>query len=259
MKDLRKLLTHIPERPAKPRKVGLTMVMDKGLSLREAEDFASAGSEYTDFVKLGFGTSVITPDVDKKINTYHKAGMTVYLGGTLFEAFIIRGLFREYVDLLKSNGITMVEVSDGSYEFDHSKKLDYIKRLSQDFTVVSEVGSKKKNVIFTPEEWVAMMKSELEAGSVKVIAEARETGTIGIYNDDGSVNSDLINSISNHIGLDNVLWEAPQKSQQAWFILNFGANVNLGNIAPHEIISLESLRLGLRSDTFFSFLPSDLK
>jgi len=235
------------------------MVMDKGLSLREAEDFASAGSEYTDFVKLGFGTSVITPDVDKKINTYHKAGMTVYLGGTLFEAFIIRGLFREYVDLLKSNGITMVEVSDGSYEFDHSKKLDYIKRLSQDFTVVSEVGSKKKNVIFTPEEWVDMMKSELEAGSVKVIAEARETGTIGIYNDDGSVNSDLINSISNHIGLDNVLWEAPQKSQQAWFILNFGANVNLGNIAPHEIISLESLRLGLRSDTFFSFLPSDLK
>ncbi|MCJ7820740.1 MAG: phosphosulfolactate synthase, partial [Bacteroidales bacterium] len=142
MKDVRKLLTHIPERPAKPRKVGLTMVMDKGLSLREAEDFASAGSEYTDFVKLGFGTSVITPDVDKKIIAYHKAGMTVYLGGTLFEAFIIRGLFGEYVDLLKSYGITMVEVSDGSYEFDHSEKLDYIKRLSQDFTVVSEVGSK---------------------------------------------------------------------------------------------------------------------
>lgn len=235
------------------------MVMDKGLSLREAEDFASVGSEYTDFVKLGFGTSVITPDVDKKINAYHKAGMTVYLGGTLFEAFIVRGLLGEYVDLLKSYGITMVEISDGSYEFDHREKLDYIKRLSQDFTVISEVGSKKKNVIFTPEEWVDMMKSELDAGSVKVIAEARETGTVGIYNDDGSVNADLINSISTHIGLDNVLWEAPQKSQQAWFILNFGANVNLGNIAPHEIISLESLRLGLRGDTFFSFLPSDLK
>ena len=259
MKDLRKLLTHIPDRPAKPRKEGLTMVMDKGLSLREAEDFASVGSEYTDFVKLGFGTSVITPDVDKKIKTYHNAGMKVYMGGTLFEAFIIRGMFREYVELLKSSVITMVEVSDGSYEFDHSEKHGYIKKLSVDFTVISEVGSKKKNVIYTPEQWVDMMKSELDAGSVKVIAEARETGTVGIYNDDGSVNSDLISAISNHIGFHNVLWEAPQKSQQAWFILNFGANVNLGNIAPHEIISLESLRLGLRGDTFFSFLPADLK
>src|SRR5512133_2459911 len=259
MKDLRKLLTHIPERPAKPRNEGLTMVMDKGLSLREAEDFASVGSEYTDFVKLGFGTSVLTPDVEKKIQAYHKAGMKVYLGGTLFEAFVARGLFNEYVDLLKSAGITMSEVSDGSFEFEHKQKLDYIRKLSKDFTVISEVGSKKKNVIFTPEQWVEMMKAELDAGSVKVIAEARETGTVGIYNDDGSVNSDLINAISEHIGFHNVLWEAPQKSQQAWFILNFGANVTLGNIEPYEIIPLESLRLGLRGDTFFSFLPEELK
>ncbi len=259
MKDLRKLLTHIPDRPAKPRNEGLTMVMDKGLSLREAEDFASVGSEYTDFVKLGFGTSLITPDVEKKILLYHKAGMKVYLGGTLFEAFIARGMFDEYVDLLKSSGITMVEVSDGSFDFEHKKKLDYIRKLSLDFTVISEVGSKKKNVVFSPDQWVEMMRAELDAGSVRVIAEARETGTVGIYNDDGSVNSGLINSISKHIGFNNVLWEAPQKSQQAWFILNFGANVNLGNIAPYEIIPLESLRLGLRGDTFFSFLPAELK
>lgn len=259
MKNVRKLLTHIPERPEKPRKEGLTMVMDKGLSLREAENFAEVGSEYTDFVKLGFGTSVITPDVDIKIKTYHKAGMTTYLGGTLFEAFVIRGLFNEYVDLLHSSGIKMAEISDGSYEIDHKKKLEYIKTLSRDFTVISEVGSKKKNIVYTPDQWVDMMKSELDAGSVKVIAEARETGTIGIYNDDGSVNLDLINAISKQIGFDNVLWEAPQKSQQAWFILNFGANVNLGNIAPSEIISLESLRLGLRGDTFFSFLPQEMK
>ena len=259
MKNVRQLLTHIPERPAKPRKEGLTMVMDKGLSLREAENFAAVGSEYTDFVKLGFGTSVITPDVDKKIRAYHKAGMTTYLGGTLFEAFVIRGMFSQYVDLLKSSGIKMAEISDGSYEIDHHKKLEYIRELSRDFTVISEVGSKKKNIVYTPDQWVDMMKSELDAGSVKVIAEARETGTIGIYNDDGSVNLELINTISKQIGFNNVLWEAPQKSQQAWFILNFGANVNLGNIAPYEIIALESLRLGLRGDTFFSFLPQEMK
>jgi len=259
MKRAAQILTYIPERPSKPRNDGLTMVMDKGLSLREAEDFASVGSEYVDFVKLGFGTSVITPDVDKKIKTYHKAGMTVYFGGTLFEAFIIRGLYKDYVELLRETGVKMVEVSDGSYEFDHSEKLEYIRKLSKEFTVISEVGSKKKNVVFTPAQWVEMMKAELEAGSVKVIAEARESGTIGIYNDDGSVNLDLINAISREIGFSKVLWEAPLKQQQAWFIVNFGANVNLGNIAPNEIIALESLRLGLRSDTFFSFLPDSLK
>ncbi len=259
MKRAAQILTHIPERPTKPRIDGLTMVMDKGLSLREAEDLAAVGSEYVDFVKLGFGTSVITPDVDRKIKTYHEAGMTVYFGGTLFEAFIIRGLYKDYVELLRETGIKMVEVSDGSYEFDHSEKLDYIRRLSKEFTVISEVGSKKKNIVFTPAQWVEMMKAELEAGSVKVIAEARESGTIGIYNDDGSVNLDLINAISREIGFSNVLWEAPLKQQQAWFIVNFGANVNLGNIAPNEIIALESLRLGLRSDTFFSFLPENLK
>jgi phosphosulfolactate synthase len=259
MKNVRDLLTHIPERPSKPRNEGLTMVMDKGLSLREAEDLAGVGSEYVDFVKLGFGTSVITPDADKKIKIYQKAGLTVYLGGTLFEAFIIRGMYKEYVELLKESGITMVEISDGSYEFEHSEKLDYIRKLSKEFTVISEVGSKKKNIVYTPAQWVEMMKSELEAGSVKVIAEARESGTIGIYNDDGSVNLGLITAISEEIGFHNVLWEAPMKSQQAWFILNFGANVNLGNIAPNEIIALESLRLGLRSDTFFSFLPADMK
>ncbi len=235
------------------------MVMDKGLSIREAEDFAAVGGEYVDFVKLGFGTSVITPGVDRKIKIYHEAGMTVYLGGTLFEAFIIRGLFKEYIELLKESGVRMVEISDGSYEFEHSDKLEYIRKLSGEFTVISEVGSKKKNIVYTPGQWVEMMKAELEAGSVKVIAEARESGTIGIYNDDGSVNLGLIKTISKEIGFENVLWEAPLKQQQAWFITNFGANVNLGNIAPNEIIALESLRLGLRSDTFFSFLPEEMR
>jgi phosphosulfolactate synthase len=253
------LLPFLPERPIKPRNSGITMVMDKGLSIREAEDFMSVGSEYTDYVKLGFGTSLITPGFEKKIAFYKKSGVIPYFGGTLFEAFIIRNMFREFIDFIDKYEIEMVEVSDGSYDFEHKRKLDYISRLAERGTVISEVGSKKKDVIYTPEEWVAMMKTELKAGSVKVIAEARESGTTGIYNEDGSINNKIISGISEHVKLENVIWEAPLKSQQAWFIKNFGANVNLGNIAPHEIIPLESLRLGLRGDTFFQFLPENLK
>jgi phosphosulfolactate synthase len=256
---MKTILPFIPDRPAKPRNSGLTMVMDKGLSVREAEDFMSVGSEYTDFVKLGFGTSLITPGFENKLKIYKKAGCIPYFGGTLFEAFVIRNMFNEYMGLLDKHEIELVEVSDGSYDIDHNKKLEYISILAKRGTVISEVGSKKKDVIYTPDEWVEMMKSELNAGSVKVIAEARESGTIGIYNDDGSVNTSLIREISEHVKLENVIWEAPLKTQQAWFIKHFGSNVNLGNIAPNEIIPLETLRLGLRGDTFFQFLPDNLK
>jgi phosphosulfolactate synthase len=256
---MKKVLPFLPERPEKPRDSGLTMVMDKGLSIREAEDFMSVGRKYTDYVKLGFGTSMVTPGFSKKISVYKKAGVIPYFGGTLFEAFVIRNMFREYVKFLDKYKIDLVEVSDGSYDIDTEKKLEYIRKLSKHRTVISEVGSKKKEVVYTPEQWVAMMKAELDAGSVKVIAEARESGTTGIYNEDGSVNNSIINAISQYVKLENVIWEAPMKSQQAWFIKHFGANVNLGNIAPNEIIPLETLRLGLRGDTFFQFLPDELK
>jgi len=256
---MNKVLPFLPERPSKPRNSGITMVMDKGLSIREAEDFMSVGSEYTDYVKLGFGTSLITPGFEKKIAIYKKAGTKPYFGGTLFEAFVIRDMFRDYMEFLDKNEIEVVEVSDGSYDIEHSRKLDYISKLAEKVTVISEVGSKKKEVVYSPEEWVAMMKAELNAGSVKVIAEARESGTTGIYNEDGSINNEIISGIAEHVKLENVIWEAPLKSQQAWFIKHFGANVNLGNIAPTEIIPLESLRLGLRGDTFFQFLPDQLK
>lgn len=248
----------MPERPSKPRSEGMTMVMDKGLSVREAEDFMSVGSEYTDLVKLGFGTSLITPNLAEKIGVYRKAGCVPYFGGTLFEAFIVRNMFREFVDFIDKYEINLVEVSDGSYDIEHSRKLEYIRLLAERGTVISEVGSKKKDVIYTPDQWVDMMKSELDAGSSKVIAEARESGTIGIFNDDGSVNTPLVNRISEQVRLGNVIWEAPLKSQQAWFIRHFGPEVNLGNIAPSEIIPLETLRLGLRGDTFFQFLPESL-
>ena len=256
---MKTILPYIPERPSKPRNYGLTMVMDKGLSLREAEDFMSVGSEYTDYVKLGFGTSIITPGYEKKISLYKNSGTIPYFGGTLFEAFIIRGMYDDFVRLISENGIELVEISDGSYDIDHAEKLGYIKKLSKIVTVISEVGSKKKEVVYSPDEWVSMMKTELQAGSVKVIAEARESGTTGIYNEDGTINNRIIDAISEHVKLENVIWEAPMKSQQAWFIKHFGANVNLGNIAPTEIIPLESLRCGLRGDTFFQFLPGNLK
>jgi phosphosulfolactate synthase len=256
---MKNILPFMPERPPKPRNSGITMVMDKGLSIREAEDFMSVGNEYTDFVKLGFGTSLITPGFEKKIALYKRSGAIPYFGGTLFEAFIIRNMFKEYVEFLDRHEIEFVEVSDGSYDIDHNRKLEYISRLAERGTVISEVGSKKKEVVYSPDEWVDMMKAELKAGSVKVIAEARESGTTGIYNEDGSINNEIIDAISEHVKLENVIWEAPLKSQQAWFIKHFGANVNLGNIAPNEIIPLESLRLGLRGDTFFQFLPDDLK
>ena len=255
---MKHLLPYIPDRPVKPRKTGLTMVMDKGLSIREAEDFMSVGSEYTDLVKLGFGTSLLTPGLEKKIRVYKNAGCIPYFGGTLFEAYVVRNMFREYIDLLDKYEINMVEVSDGSFDIEHERKLDYIARLASRGTVISEVGSKKKDVVYSPVEWASMMKSELEAGSEKVIAEARESGTIGIYNDDGSVNMPVIKAISENVNLENVIWEAPIKTQQVWFIKHFGANVNLGNISPNEIIPLESLRCGLRGDTFFQFLPEEL-
>jgi len=247
-------LPEMPDRTTRPRSTGFTMVMDKGLSIREAEDLMSVGSNYIDYLKLGFGTSVFTPGVKEKVKVYESAGVKVYLGGTLFEAYVVRGRFNEYMDLMDELGINTVEVSDGSYEMDQDMKNEYIRELAGKYHVLSEVGSKKKDVVYSPEEWVSMMASELKAGSVRVIAEARESGTTGIYKDDGSINFVLIEKLSEEVGLDSIIWEAPLKSQQAWFIKQFGANVNLGNIAPNEIIALESLRNGLRGDTFFTFI-----
>jgi phosphosulfolactate synthase len=248
-------LPDLPERPIKPRKSGLTMVMDKGLSLGEAENMVSAAHQLIDFVKLGFGTSLITNKLEEKISVYHAAGIRVYLGGTLFEAFVERNLIDDYLRLVDRLKLQTVEISDGCITIGHDEKLSFIHRISQNFQVLSEVGSKDADVHFSPQAWVNMMKNELQAGSFKVIAEARESGNVGIYNSSGKAETDIIDSISGNIEPDKIIWEAPQKAQQVWFIKKFGANVNLGNIASNEIIALETLRLGLRGDTFHDFLP----
>lgn len=247
-------LNNIPERNSKPRQAGITMVMDKGLSVREAEDMVSGSGPYIDIVKFGFGSSYITPNLEKKIAVYKTAGIPVYFGGTLLEAFIIRNKFEDYIKLLEKFKITHAEVSDGSITLKHGEKCEYIRKLSKYVTVISEVGSKEEGIIIHPVKWIDMMQKELEAGVWKVIAEARESGTVGIYRPNGKAHVVLINKITSKIPVEKIIWETPQKSQQAYFIKHFGANVNLGNIATNDVIALESLRLGLRSDTFFQFL-----
>jgi len=253
------LLPLIPERTQKPRTTGIAMVMDKGLSIREAEDFVSVCADLTDFVKLGFGTSVVTPGVKEKVRMYQDAGIKVYVGGTLFEAFLIRGRYDDYLRYIDNLGLDTIEISDGSMVIEHSKKCEYIHELSKKYTVLSEVGAKEAGILIAPARWIEMMKTELDSGAFKVIAEARESGTVGIYHPSGKAHTVLINKIHSVIESNRILWEAPLKSQQAWFIQHFGANVNLGNIAPNDIIPLETLRLGLRGDTFFQFLPEEYK
>jgi phosphosulfolactate synthase len=247
-------LNQIPDRTQKPRQNGLTMVMDKGLSLREAEDFLSTSADLTDLLKLGFGTSFVTPNLQTKIDLYKQAGIATYFGGTLFEAYVIRNQFEDYLRLLDKTGITHAEVSDGSIDMNHDEKCEYIRILSKHVTVLSEVGSKDDEKIIPPYEWIEQMESELSAGVWKVIAEARESGTVGIFRGTGEVRSGLVAEIIRKIPLESILWEAPQKAQQVWFIKLYGANINLGNIAPNELIALETLRLGLRGDSFHFFL-----
>jgi phosphosulfolactate synthase len=247
-------LSQIPDRTVKPRDSGMTMVMDKGLSLRQVEDFLEVAGAYTDIVKLGWATSYVTPNLKDKLKLYREADIPVYFGGTLFEAFIIRNQYDDYCRMLDTFQLEYAEVSDGSITIEHDIKCEYISKLSKQVTVISEVGSKDVQKIFAPYKWIQLMKAELEAGSWKVIAEARESGNVGIYRDSGEVRQGLIDEILTQIPAETIIWEAPQKAQQVWFIKLVGSNVNLGNIAPADMIPLETLRLGLRSDTFDHFL-----
>ncbi len=250
-------LNQIPERTSKPRTNGISMIMDKGLSVRETEDFLSVADEYTDIIKLGWITSGVTPNLTEKLAVYREHNIPVYFGGTLLEAFYIRGQFDDFCRQLDKYKMGHVEVSDGSIDISQDKKCDLISTLAKNFYVLSEVGSKSTDKIIPPYKWVEMMRRELDAGSKMIIAEARESGTVGMFRSDGEVRTDLIEEILQDIPAEKILWEAPQKSQQAWFVKLLGSNVNLGNIAPNEAIPLETLRLGLRGDTFFTFLDKD--
>lgn len=247
-------LTNIPVRTAQPRTSGLTMVMDKGLSINEVHNFMSVAGPHTDIVKLGFGTSFVTPNLREKINVYHSYNVPIYFGGTLFEAFLIRNQFDDYIAMCKDFGVSYVEVSDGSVSIPHAEKCGYIEKLTKHATVLSEVGSKDAAHIIPPYKWIELMRAELEAGSSYVIAEAREAGNVGIYRGTGEVREGLVQEILTQIPEEKIIWEAPQKAQQLYFLELIGCNVNLGNIAPYEVIPLEAMRIGLRGDTFELFL-----
>ncbi|HEV7348927.1 phosphosulfolactate synthase [Telluribacter sp.] len=247
-------LSQVPDRSVQPRDKGITMVMDKGLSIREVEDMLSVATTYIDIVKLGWATSFVTPNLSEKLAVYRSANVPVYFGGTLFEAFIVRNQFDDYRRLLDKYGLQHAEVSDGSLEMPQDVKCEYISTLAKQVTVLSEVGSKDEEKIIPPYKWIQLMKAELEAGAWKVIGEAREAGTVGLFRSSGEVRQGLVEEILTQIPFEKILWEAPQKEQQVWFVKLLGTDVNLGNIAPHEIIPLETIRLGLRGDTFNHFL-----
>lgn len=247
-------LKNIPKRTSQPRENGLTMVMDKGLGVREAEDLVESSAPYIDIIKLGFGSSLITPNLERKLDVYRNAGIPVYFGGTLLEAFLQRDQFDDYLKVLDKYKLTHAEVSDGSITISHKKKCDIIRALAKRVIVITEVGSKEEGIIIHPNKWIEMIQKELDCGAWKVIAEARESGTVGIYRPSGKAHVVLINKILGKIPAEKIIWETPTKSGQAYFITLLGANVNLGNIAPTEVIAVESLRLGLRSDTFFLHL-----
>ncbi len=255
--DLNFDLPFLPERDVKPRNKGITMMMDKGLSLRETENFLESSGHLTDVVKFGFGTSIVTKNLEAKIKLYREADVRPYFGGTLFEIFYARGMYEDYIRFLDKYKLDLAEISDGSIIINHDEKCELINKMSKDRTVLSEVGSKDSGIIISPAKWIKMMSTELEAGSWKVIAEGRESGTVGVFRPNGTAHTFLINKIIARINPNDIMWEAPIKNQQVWFVKLFGANVNLGNIAPSEMIPLETLRLGLRGDTFFENLPAD--
>jgi phosphosulfolactate synthase len=239
----------LPERCSKPRERGLTHVLDKGLSTAEAEGLLEVAGPSVDLVKLGWGTALVTANLEPKLRTYARAEVPVVLGGTLTEIALRDGRIDGLTAWLRELGIRHVEISDGTLAIPHTDKLDLIRRLSAGFTVLSEVGSKDAEEIMAPYRWVEQIETELEAGAWKVITESRETGSAGIYRPDGEVRMGLIDEIAHAVDVDKLLFEAPRKEQQVWFLKRFGREVNLGNIAADDVLSLETLRLGLRADT----------
>jgi phosphosulfolactate synthase len=253
-------LKQIPVRSDKPREHGLTIVSDSGLSLADAHNLLSAAAPFIDMIKLSFGTGMVTPNLQEKIQFYQSHQIPVFFGGLLFEAFVIRHQFDEYLKLIDTYNISHFEVSDGQLNISHREKCSYIKLFSKLGTVISEIGSKDKDRvrITPPYKWIELIELELDAGSSYIIAEAKESGTEGLYRDSGEVRQGLVEEILTKIPSKKLIWEAPQKDQQLFFIKHLGCNANFGNIHPSEVISLEAMRLGLRSDSFDFFIDKVL-
>jgi phosphosulfolactate synthase len=238
-----------PTRTKKPRQAGITHVLDKGLSVAQLLDLLEVATSYVDIIKFGWGTSVVVENLDAKVETCQQRGIDICCGGSLFEVAVQRGKVDEYVAFLKDHGFTLIEISDGVIELPSEEKLRHIERLAKHFRVLSEVGSKDESVVVAPYRWVKQIKQELQAGAWKVVTEGRESGTVGLYRATGEIRTGLIEEIEVEIDTSRLIFEGPKKAQQVWLVKHFGANVNLGNIPPEEVISLETIRQRLRADT----------
>ncbi len=234
---------------------GLTHVLDKGLGPRAWEDVLDTAGEHIDIVKLGWGTAFVTKNLERKLEVLKEK--PVVIGGTFFEVVYVKDKLDEYKQWLNELGLTHVEISDGTVEIPRERKLELIADFARDFTVISEVGSKDSEVVYAPYQWVQWLREEKAAGAWKVITEAREGGSAGIFRRDGDMRTGLIDEIAHEIDVAHIIFEAPTKDSQAWFVRQFGPEVNLGNIPPDEVIPLETLRLGLRADTLPELLLAD--
>lgn len=240
---------NLPHREEKPRNKGLTMVIDTGSPYKLTEDYLEMSAPLIDYVKLGWGTSYVTNNLEKKLKLFKKYNIPVSLGGTFFELAYLQNKLPELKEHLLELDIQYLEISDGTVEFSLEKKVKLIKEFTNDFKVLSEVGSKDIKRVIKPKTWVEEVKATLDAGAWKVIAEGRESGKAGLYRDSSEIRTGLIDEIVDEVALEDLIFEAPLKSQQAWFIKEYGSNINLGNIHYDDIIGTETLRLGLRSDT----------
>ncbi len=246
---------HLPARSSRPRSEGLTHVLDKGLSFVALESLIQTAGEWIDIVKLGWGTAYVSDGVKAKVALCRANGIHMSPGGTLLEICDLQGKVDDYVRWMHRLGMTHVEVSNGALGMDIDHKRTLIARLSQDFTVLSECGSKNPKVDVVADDWVDEMRGDLDAGASLLIAEARESGTVGLYQPSGEVRAELVEALAANLPVSRIIFEAPRKDQQAWFIRRLGPVANLGNIPADEVIPLETLRLGLRSDTL-DLLPA---
>jgi phosphosulfolactate synthase len=240
----------LPKRSGKPRDQGITHVLDRGLSVADIDSMVEVAGQAIDIVKLGWGTALATGNLETKLERYRHHGLPVVLGGTLTEVAIAQGRFDRLVGWVRELGLSHIEISDGTITIEHQRKVELIEQLAREFTVLSEVGSKDDTGAITPPyRWVEMMRAELAAGAWKVIAEGREAGTAGIFRPTGEVREGLIGEIVHEIDPRRIMFDAPNKHQQVWFLRRFGSDVNLSNIAAGDVLGVETLRLGLRSDT----------
>jgi phosphosulfolactate synthase len=253
---MRPTALELPTRATKPRNKGLTMMVDGGLPTHNFEDIVESGADYLDFVKFGWGTAIVTNDLRRKIDVLNAVGIDYYFGGTLFEKFVLQDRLDDYRELCQSWSCRYVEVSNGTISLSAIEKVGYIRKLADDFHVISEVGFKdaERSEQFSPRRWIENIHDDLDAGSVLVTLEARESGRAGICRPNGELRFGLIEDIlGTDVPVERLLFEAPSTELQSYFVRRVGADVNLGNIPSTAVIGLETIRLGLRSDTLECF------